>query len=1007
MRTILLLLNTWAICGMEKLRLWGGQGPCDGRVEVFYNGEWGVICNHKWSIANEKVICRALGCGNPNVSPNEYSSTDPPKKVWMNEISCTGEEKNLWDCPFNGWGVSPCNYDTQHIIINCSGSEEANVVCRQLNCGTSRVIPPKGLFTADGPTMISLLGCLGQEKHLWQCPKRTMVPCEVPHTPAAVICSNTVKVVLLDGAKESRCFGTVHLNRNGKNEAVCYGDWIKLGASVICKELGCGSPVLVKPGEWTQDGHVNDFFCYGSESSIFHCMANYGQARGCNKAKIMCDSHVKVRLADGTGRCAGRVEILYWDKWMSVSSEQWEKKETNVACSISVNLSEECWGKVRVTTGGLHGAVCDDVWTQDHSRKLCQHLGCGTAVPMLKVKRIPGGVNIGSVYCAHKDSPLTQCKFIPNSRSSYCQDRPVYVTCSASIKSRIVDPKEKCSGNLELFHSSRWYPVCTKTLNGDLLNLVCRELGCGTALTGHSVALYTERSTQGLPSVKDCKGNFSSPTCNIEARLETCQQGHVHCWARMMLKDFNTCEGRVYVLTQAGLHSVSSQGWGDKEVQVLCKYLRCGNRTHHESTESSLKLWWKHTYDCSGKEKSIWQCETKEEPTVFQQLYISCTGNPIMKLNGTPGQCFGRVQVAASGLMRGVCAEQWDMKQSQVVCQEMSCSGAIGHDSEKDQALAYYFNCTGKESRLWQCSSEVSECNSALSLVCADSIKLRLSETCGGKIEILYGGIWKPVCPVTNRMAQEKICSELNCGKVISPKRKANQETRELDISLECNDSETFIKHCVHRKTCELKIPGEVYCERYVPGKENVVPVGTVVGVSLGLLLVVVAAVLIFWQRRHKRASRSRQVVRNTSVFESGDYEDIEPNMQEMLAPEVNISDHMSAFLTTLLISITENDVGADRQDSEASSQSAYDDVEQESSDPTEPMLKEGHKFSSQKLTTENEVCGKNTVLPKLPEDYDDALASSSLKEPPGSQEHTGIGNCESGSTEEYIQPIE
>ncbi|KPP75152.1 hypothetical protein Z043_105621, partial [Scleropages formosus] len=621
---------------LNKLRLWGGRGPCDGRVEVFNNGEWGVICNYKWSIANEKVICRALGCGTRTVSSTEHSSTNPPKKAWMNEINCTGEEKHLWDCLFNGWGITPCNYDTQHIIINCSetivlslsqecagtvlvtnstskgidrgktwGTPEANVVCRELNCGTSRVIPPPGLFAAKGSTAITILGCEGTENHLWQCNKEITASSYLPpNTTAAVICSSTltlsdpdtVKVVLLNGAKESRCFGAVHFNRNGINEAVCSNEWDINDGSAVCKELGCGWPLLVSPGEWTSDAHVNNVFCFGSESSVFHCMANYQKPTDCTKATVTCS---------------------------------------------------------------------------------------------------------------------TQCFVYP----------------IGSIKPRIQDLKEKCSGNVELFHSGHWYPVCSKVLSKNLLNWICEELHCGTALPGNGTVLNTEETKEGFSIITACeRDNLSISDCEIGTKLEKCAQGHVRCsgWARIMLTDLSPCEGRVYALNRKELYSVSGQGWGDKEVQVLCKYLRCGNRVHHESRENSLNRWWEHSYNCNGNETSIWQCKETETPTERKQLYIRCTDNPVVKLVNTSDRCFGTVEVTAFGQAQPVCANQWDQEHSRLLCQQLNCSGAVAHKVVKPgrRFTAHYFRCTGKESVLWQCGSTQRECSSYVSVVCSGK-KLR------------------------------------------------------------------------------------------------------------------------------------------------------------------------------------------------------------------------------------------------------------------------------------------
>ena len=45
----------------ELVRLVGGDNPSQGRVEVFYQGVWGTICQLQWSVDDATVVCRELG----------------------------------------------------------------------------------------------------------------------------------------------------------------------------------------------------------------------------------------------------------------------------------------------------------------------------------------------------------------------------------------------------------------------------------------------------------------------------------------------------------------------------------------------------------------------------------------------------------------------------------------------------------------------------------------------------------------------------------------------------------------------------------------------------------------------------------------------------------------------------------------------------------------------------------------------------------------------------------
>ena len=42
------------------LRLSGGYSPCRGRLEIFYNGVWGTVCDDGFTSVAATVACRQL-----------------------------------------------------------------------------------------------------------------------------------------------------------------------------------------------------------------------------------------------------------------------------------------------------------------------------------------------------------------------------------------------------------------------------------------------------------------------------------------------------------------------------------------------------------------------------------------------------------------------------------------------------------------------------------------------------------------------------------------------------------------------------------------------------------------------------------------------------------------------------------------------------------------------------------------------------------------------------------
>ena len=78
------------------LRLIGGTGNGNGRLEIYRNGRWGTICSNDWDKNATQVACRQL---NFTVGLSEgrdfgYSLDG----VVLNTAICTGEEKRLLDC---------------------------------------------------------------------------------------------------------------------------------------------------------------------------------------------------------------------------------------------------------------------------------------------------------------------------------------------------------------------------------------------------------------------------------------------------------------------------------------------------------------------------------------------------------------------------------------------------------------------------------------------------------------------------------------------------------------------------------------------------------------------------------------------------------------------------------------------------------------------------------------------------------------------------------------------
>jgi len=112
--------------GLEgTLRLMGRHATMDrGRLELFYDGQWGTISSDYFALQNARVACRQLGFRD-GVVVDAAAFGPATGQIWLNDLTCRGDEAELLKCKHGLFGSKDDEDHSTDVAVACTANRTA------------------------------------------------------------------------------------------------------------------------------------------------------------------------------------------------------------------------------------------------------------------------------------------------------------------------------------------------------------------------------------------------------------------------------------------------------------------------------------------------------------------------------------------------------------------------------------------------------------------------------------------------------------------------------------------------------------------------------------------------------------------------------------------------------------------------------------------------------------------------------------------------------------------
>uniref|UniRef100_A0A7N8XFJ1 protein-lysine 6-oxidase n=1 Tax=Mastacembelus armatus TaxID=205130 RepID=A0A7N8XFJ1_9TELE len=587
----------------------GRRGANEGRVEVFYNGAWGTVCDDEVDIHLATVVCRQLGYQSSFSWAHSAKFGQGQGAIWLDNVRCRGTEHSIAECQSNGWGISDCTH-AEDLGVICSPARRPGFApVDESNSSPGRQPRQRNPQSVSPPSppaaQTSSLHGRGHEIALHRSPtsrRSSISPQENGH-----------EIQILRRNRDSP-----RVNQQ-LNTALPQGHELpsRLANGALYRQTQAETnrqPYPQYQSEPRSDRHQQISGNHIEPDPVYPdngLETNGHYTQGSDRIQLQ-EARLRPVLSSNHGGLVteGVLEVKNAGKWRHVCSHGWDLSSSRVICGmLGFPAAEDKHGRISKKAYWVEKVQCQGV---EASLSQCR---VQTSLPRSDVP-CRGGMH-AVVRCV-PGSQFTRYGRVP---------APPAVPPVVRLKSgpRIGE------GRVEVLREGKWGTVCDHLWDMTAASVACRELGFGTA----KEALTKAQLGQGTGPIHmnsvQCTGRERSITeCQYRpVPLYSCKHNQdvaVRCnvpntgiqTTVRLAGGRDQAEGRVEVLMEVGgvrrWGSICSENWGLNEAMVVCRQLGLGfaSRAHQET------WYWSGSPDardvvlsgthCIGTEMSIQQC---------------------------------------------------------------------------------------------------------------------------------------------------------------------------------------------------------------------------------------------------------------------------------------------------------------------------------------------------------------------------------------------------------------